>query len=615
MRRWNLRRRCRLFDRSFPPTCEFLFRQNGDIENDTSISDHVRCPFHTEFKPFLYCYDHPECVDPFQRVIYLYYTYFGSLLTRVSFFKALALASTASKSANENPVYALDYKLIAGDARRFAARLLNACESPDQVSLLLRGPNGDDASLHSRLLEAVDAFHIEVIGHEWCQHVFEVDWKRGLAFDWNNSNIFTKSLYCLQQVILTPLYIIFNVTKDNGYLSENLDVAFNRFISFHGWNLLFLFVFMADILQAIPPFNDWDEMEATRNEAFFWRDYVLAIYGLGMLWQDLRDFARKKVPTTNVVLVLWPWTNFVMHLTLIASLAVRFYEVMVYPCPLDPDLEVDMGVCETHEIYERHAVLDTVSSALLSTSAALAVTSNLYWLQLLHSMGPLIISFNRVLLDVLNMLFIYLVIMWAFTLCLANLLFFDYFLPPDFNSSTYLEQHPTLQDGVELAQESKNNQHPDIQKIISTLFWAILNPGPAVDRVMHIDGARDDAAAFALAFYQVLTVIIFLNLVIALMNATVQRLETDREVVWKSVRMRVRAEFFKPDWKVCPPFSALAMIFALLKLPPLLMRKLFGDESKSDSNGCDCRPSVEIRDSRRNYAHFMQRLIGNVKSA
>ena len=106
--------------------------------------------------------------------------------------------------------------------------------------------------------------------------------------------------------------------------------------------------------------------------------------------------------------------------------------------------------------------------------------------------------------------------------------------------------------------------------LYSTLFWTLLNPGP-VDlpefnsqsgNVTGGEGAGNETTAgggstedymisdsfwlrmwfstFAFALYQIIAVILLLNLVIAAMNSTISKLEMSKEKIWKYYRVVIQ---------------------------------------------------------------------------
>ena len=106
--------------------------------------------------------------------------------------------------------------------------------------------------------------------------------------------------------------------------------------------------------------------------------------------------------------------------------------------------------------------------------------------------------------------------------------------------------------------------------LYSTLFWALLNPGPvdfpeflsqSSNVTGRVEGAGNETgegsgmedmmvsdsfrlriwiSKFALALYQIITVILLLNLVIAAMNTTITKLEMSKEKIWKYYRVVIQ---------------------------------------------------------------------------
>ncbi len=56
-----------------------------------------------------------------------------------------------------------------------------------------------------------------------------------------------------------------------------------------------------------------------------------------------------------------------------------------------------------------------------------------------------------------------------------------------------------------------------------------------------------------------------MNLLIAVMNATIQKVQDRKHLYWKFVRTSIWLEFFVDSYALPPPFSILLDIRALLK--------------------------------------------------
>ena len=113
-----------------------------------------------------------------------------------------------------------------------------------------------------------------------------------------------------------------------------------------------------------------------------------------------------------------------------------------------------------------------------------------------------------------------------------------------------------------------NNTHTDIEReeeeeepmtfvmTVKVMFWAVLNPGPDADSIPD-KGFTGHMANFLFAVYQVLVAIILLNLLIAMMNSTVQKIQDKRMLYWKFERTSVWLDFISNMYILPPPLYLL----------------------------------------------------------
>ena len=177
------------------------------------------------------------------------------------------------------------------------------------------------------------------------------------------------------------------------------------------------------------------------------------------------------------------------------------------------------------------------------------------WLQLSERFGPVIINVNRVFKDVGTIMLNYLVVLLAFS-------FGIYFvLKVNVIPLAYSEKD------AKISMKEGNPEEVSFLVIWKTLWWALLNPGPDSD-VFPEEGFAGTLTNVLYIAYQMFTIIMLLNLLIAMMNSTMQKIEDKRLTYWKYERTMIWTVFIDEIFIIPPPFSvfstALQILFTLI---------------------------------------------------
>ena len=262
-----------------------------------------------------------------------------------------------------------------------------------------------------------------------------------------------------------------------------------------------------------------------------------------------------------------------------------------------------------HSEQKENAELLVHTCYALSTT--LAIMGALYWFQLHEKMGPIIIQLSHVLTDFATNVMVILTVYTAFLVGLFFLIFgwnssiYDFgswelltrlaldmgwailnpgpFEPqlPEFPISLDASVNisgsfPDLPDLPDLPHaphfpSPRHEKIPDLPpKPLPGLPGNISLPGNLTipeDLIEFIDGAhrlRYNFINYTLFFYQVFTVILLLNLLIAAMSSTVQKLQTQKDMIWKFYRTRIRITYFDDVYALPVPLNSF---FVVLLLP------------------------------------------------
>ena len=255
-----------------------------------------------------------------------------------------------------------------------------------------------------------------------------------------------------------------------------------------------------------------------------------------------------------------------------------------------------------------------ISNAALGSTFAFSFIG--FWMQLSERLGPVIINLSRVIADVATIICNYILILVAFSF---GILFVSTIDISGSNASKMTHDTSTKEeDGV-----------ATFKKIITTLFWALLNPGPDTENFPE-EGFTGILTNTLYIIYQIFTVIMLLNLLIAMMNSTIQKIQEKRLLYWKFERTSILIEFTNDYQMVPPPFAtiqlALYLPVVVLQGMWLLYRKmskkkesnlsLITDEENhvqgSPSRKYNCKMDPLENSRRKRHARLMKKLIESV---
>ena len=97
--------------------------------------------------------------------------------------------------------------------------------------------------------------------------------------------------------------------------------------------------------------------------------------------------------------------------------------------------------------------------------------------------------------------------------------------------------------------------------VLMTLFWTALDPGnKAEDLDYNNNDMRGTMATALIILYQVMIVIVLLNLLIAIMNSRIQKVYDRKQLYWKFARTSIWIEYFDQGSGIPIPFSIINVL-------------------------------------------------------
>ena len=180
----------------------------------------------------------------------------------------------------------------------------------------------------------------------------------------------------------------------------------------------------------------------------------------------------------------------------------------------------------------------------------------LHYSQLIHSVGPLIISIKSVYKDVILITFAYVVFLVSFTLGIS------FIMELTTNDGCKNEE----KTGVYSADAPFTNV-TGLKATFKAAFWSLYDPGhPGI--MGCSEGVPRYLGMAMWGVFQFIVVIILLNILIAMMNATMTSIQEDKIEQWKFARTEIWLKYF--DKRVVLPIP-----FNLIELTVHLFAKIY----------------------------------------
>ena len=571
------------------------------------------CPANPNFNPSMNCKIHAECNDPI--------------------FRCFDLANIAKEYAKSVPECREEYEEISKQCHQLSVQLLEQCTSTGEVQILLKEGAGSSKYLrhanqmeYPRLRLAIEHNHKEFVSHMYCQQMLRQQWQGDTI--WHGTPSTYKLLYFLFQIFLAPVFVmsyfvidilkLFHINFDSpndtnldyqpsklewilkktNAMKQNLDVPLNRYLIFTGYYIIFV-VLLTTVNE------DHKRVMDSHNETeYSMGHFFLTIYTVSMLWSDIQTIMSLK--SIKTYFKFWRVFDLALHMCLFFAVTFKmtknaFYSInSLEQCTNFNNTESNNTVSvfndclkilkECQNLCINRNFLGDMESVFLAIAATLSMLRLIYWLQSHEKVGPVVINIRRVILTISSILGTYIFFIFAFSFGLV-------FVIP--NEDCFASS---------------------FKQILHVLFWSILDPGKNdEDLKIELNSIRGTVAELLFMIYQITIIFVLLNLLIAVMNATIQKVHDQKLLYWKFVRTSIWIQFFDNANAIPTPFSIINIpgrLFHGIALLIKVCRKMYKSYVRNDSRNLSmneaknpCFFNNDQIQARKNHVKLMMDLI------
>uniref|UniRef100_A0A8C2CVQ5 Transient receptor potential cation channel, subfamily C, member 6b n=1 Tax=Cyprinus carpio TaxID=7962 RepID=A0A8C2CVQ5_CYPCA len=523
---------------------------------------------------------------------------------------ALELSNELAVLANIEKEFKNDYKKLSMQCKDFVVGLLDLCRNTEEVEAIL---NGDaEAGGHFdkggrpnlvRLKLAIKYELKKFVAHPNCQQQLLSIWYENLS-GLRQQTTAVKLLVVLGVVVGLPVLALLYWIAPSSKLGKIIRGPFLKFVAHAASFTIFLGLLImnaADRFEGtslLPNMTIHDhpsQLFRMKTTPFTWMEMLIISWVVGMIWAECKEIWSQG--PREYLLEPWNLLDFGMLAIFVTSFIARFiafWHANVAQSYVDKHYTDLSNITLPHEIeYYRLARVywvpsdpQLISEGLYAIAVVLSFSRIAYILPANESFGPLQISLGRTVKDIFKFMVIFIMVFVAFMIGMFNL--YSYYRGA-----------------------KQNGAFTTVEESFKTLFWAIFGLSEVKSVVINNGHKFIENTGYVLyGVYNVIMVIVLLNMLIAMINNSFQEIEDDADVEWKFARAKLWFSYFEEGGTLPVPFNLIpspkSVISLAIKLKQLLLIPLHRHKE-------DLKEDTELNEKNSphtsRYQRIMKRLI------
>ncbi|XP_078268718.1 LOW QUALITY PROTEIN: short transient receptor potential channel 5-like [Rhinoraja longicauda] len=434
-----------------------------------------------------------------------------------------------SKVENE---FKAEYEELSLQCKLFAKDLLDQARSSRELEIILNHRDDQSEKLDpqkchnlAKLKVAIKYHQKEFVAQPNCQQLLATLWYDGFP-GWRRRHWAVKLLTCVTIGFLFPVLSAVYLVAPKSRLGRFIKNPFIKFICHTGSYLTFLFLLLLASQHIVKTDLHMQGPPPTIVE------WMILPWVLGFIWAEIKEMWDGGF--NEYVHDWWNLMDFAMNSLYLATISLKIVAYVKYN-----------GSRPREEWEMWHPTL--IAEALFAIAN---IFSSLRLISLFTAnshLGPLQISLGRMLLDILKFLFIYCLVLLAFANGL-NQLYFYY--------ETSASEEPNNCKGIRC--ERQNNAFSTMFETLQSLFWSVFGLlNLYVTNVKARHEFTEFVGATMFGTYNVISLVVLLNMLIAMMNNSYQLIADHADIEWKFARTKLWMSYFDEGATLPPPFNII----------------------------------------------------------
>ncbi|XP_034024299.1 short transient receptor potential channel 4b isoform X2 [Thalassophryne amazonica] len=421
-----------------------------------------------------------------------------------------------------------EYEELSHTCKQFAKDLLDQTRSSKELEIILNYRDNINPLLDentndlARLKLAIKYCQKEFVAQPNCQQLLASRWYDEFP-GWRKRHWAVKLLTCILIGLFFPLLSIFYLISPKSHYGMFIRKPFIKFICHTASYLTFLFLlFLASQHIADSNPNRQGPVPTTV-------EWMILPWVLGFIWTEIKQMWDGGFE--DYMDDWWNLMDFIMNSLYLATISLKIVAYVKYK---------GTKPRESWEMW--HPTL--VAEALFAIAN---IFSSLRLISLFTAnshLGPLQISLGRMLLDILKFLFIYCLVLLAFANGLNQLYFY------------YETDQVGKCKGIRCVQQ--NNAFSTLFETLQSLFWAIFGlVALHVTNVNETHEFTEFVGSTMFGTYNIISLVVLLNMLIAMMNNSYQHIADHADIEWKFARTKLWMSYFEEGGTLPSPFNII----------------------------------------------------------
>ncbi|RUS92006.1 hypothetical protein EGW08_000219, partial [Elysia chlorotica] len=489
-----------------------------------------------------------------------------SLYSKDPFLTAFELAHELRALATQEVCFKPEYSALAEQLSSYTVKLMDRVWTQRELSAVLDKtgePNTDQFESLARFQLAIDYEEKLFVSHPNCQQRIVRCWYHGLG--WLGRASWPKrALVFPAIVILYPAAVAIFLVVPKSRVGRFLTQPAIKFLS----HTLSFFAFIMLIVICSMEVSSDSGLERSLKHRYpeQYHNYSLFRNVTGqVLSGENFTLRRQNLTVTEILIMVWV-------LAMVAQECQELYEVgyrvhmrnkfnlmdflllSVYIATYSMQILVKIKVSTilTSEKRWRWSNMDPINVAegLFAMANILSFSRIAYILPANEFLGPMQISLGRMIDDILKFFALAIIVVTAFMVALRNLFWY-------YANRHRIELHP------------EKIPDPNVKRTFRTVFWSIYGRGSiqAISLGNYSNHVTEDIGQGMDAMYHIVMIIVVLNILIAMMSRSFEKIAEDADAEWKFARSALYMDYMKEGRVLPVPLN-------VIEIPQILIRQV-----------------------------------------